>query len=94
MDKSFSKVAHEMKKKDLMNGLEFFTGTLERFDSASFLQHIQRELSRFQSSSRSHEEILQFQSKLFQSLDVFNKLSGLMSDSSNDNGDLAEPHSR
>ena len=97
MDKSFSKVAHEMKKKDLMNGLEFFTGTLERFDSASFLQHIQRELSRFQSSSRSHEEILQFQSKLFQSLDVFNKLSGLMSDgtlSTDDIGDVAELHSR
>ena len=90
MDESFSKVALEMKKTDLMNGLEFFMGTLDRFDSASFLQYIQREMSRFQSVSRSAEEILQFQSKLYQSLQVFNSLSGLMShttDSSHDNGE-------
>ena len=89
-DKSFSKVALELKKKDLMNGLEFFMGTLDRFDSASFLQYIQREMARFQSSPRSAEEILQFQSKLYQSLQVFNNLSGLMSDitdSSDDNGE-------
>ena len=90
MDKSFSKVALKMKKKDLMSGLEFFMSTLDRFDSASFLQYIQREMTRFQSSPRSAEEILQFQSKLYQSLQVFNNLSGLMSDitdSSDDNGE-------
>ena len=97
MDKSFSKVALEMKKKDLMNGLEFFMETLDRFDSASFLQYIQREISRFQSKSRYDEEIRQFQSKLFQSLEVFNNLSRLMSgiaDTNDDSGELAGQHSR
>ena len=97
MDKSFSKVALKMKKKDLMSGLEFFMSTLDRFDSASFLQYIHRELSRFHSSSRSEEEILQFQSKLYQSLEVFNNLSGLMSDitvSTEDNGLPVGQHSR
>ena len=94
MDKSFSKVALEMKKKDLMNGLVFFMGTLDRFDSASFLQYIQREMSRFQSSSRSNEEILQFQSKLYQTLEVFNNLSGLMSDTTDSTGTHNEEHSR
>ena len=97
MDKSFSKVALEMKKKDLMNGLEFFMETLDRFDSASFLQYIQSEISRFQSKSRSDEEIRQFQSKLFQSLEVFNNLSRLMSgitDSNDDNAGGAGQHSR
>ena len=96
-DKSFSKVALELKKKDLMNGLQFFMGTLDRFDSASFLQYIQSEISRFQSISRSDEEIRQFQSKLFQSLEVFNNLSRLMSgiaDSNDDSGELAGQHSR
>ena len=97
MDKSFSKVALEMKKKDLMNGLEFFTGTLGRFDSASFLQYIQSEISRFQSKSKSDEEIRQFQSKLFQSLEVFNNLSRLMSgitDSNDEGGELPGQLSR
>ena len=94
MDKSFSKVALEMKKKDLMNGLVFFMGTLDRFDSASFLQYIQREMSRFQSSSRSLEEILQFQSKLYQTLEVFNNLSGLMSATTDSSGSDNGEHSR
>ena len=69
-----------MEKKDLMNGLGFFMGTLDRFvDSGSFLRYLQTEVSRFLSTHRSESEIRLFHSKLYQSLEVFNNLSALMS---------------
>ena len=68
-----------MRKEDLMSGLGFLMGTLERLDSKAFLHYLQREMSRFLSTSRTEAEVRLFQSKLYQSLEAFNSLSAMMS---------------
>ena len=69
-----------MEKEDLMNGLGFVMGTLDILDSRSFLRKIHRELSEFLKVSKSDREVRQFQSKLYQSLEVLRDFSSLISD--------------
>ena len=75
----------EMETEDLMSGLGFLMGTLERMDSNAYLHYLQREISKFLSTSRSETEIRLFQSKLYQSLEVFNSLRAVMPDTGEEN---------